>query len=508
MDDLAFMNRLRIRSPHVNDPQVNRFQDQTTVTELLQLSLPLVDSQIFPRFSTAPPPCAETIIKWETLCVSPVPSYKIVSDLLFHNEQQWVSGSRSLTIGDNILPFAILQWWDLVHDALSSRGKWRKALDWLEQQSRQVRGPTSSSRAQGLIEKGRKIVESLQWHDFTILQDVHAKNHKLTGFVSDQWLSDTHTDLLLSVLQNDLEQSANVSVYSPSRTRILRAPSTTKLTHLFRDHPKSFPLEKPVRHLVNIAHELLAGSVDICGGIFHVNENHWVAALINIPSRKILYGDSLSNQAIVVDVVIDSSNRGSFPIVIQVLAWYLEVHSLTGFTVGALAVTKQPDTWSCGILSFGAVAHHLLPAQYPLLRANAVSSSLARIAMLARILSLSARVREPNHAGWVIAATTSLLPLEINTSSQVPHILPVPAVPGSKRSHQDLMAATTDLGETSNGEGHGLLRGSKTVQQDTHLSLASMGNLNRAKAEKKDMRALRKKHKVRGVRLCNNTRLT
>ncbi|KAG2157538.1 hypothetical protein DEU56DRAFT_720332, partial [Suillus clintonianus] len=100
--------------------------------------------------------------------------------------------------------------------------------------------------------------------------------------------------------------------------------------------------------------------------LVNVNNNHWVAIILDFEHDLILLGNSL-DQNKHCDIVKD------------ILEWWTKHHSGRQFMVQPLAITCQQDIFSCGLLSFNALAHHLLPNSYPLIDAVHVANGRLEI---------------------------------------------------------------------------------------------------------------------------------
>jgi Ulp1 family protease len=116
--------------------------------------------------------------------------------------------------------------------------------------------------------------------------------------------------------------------------------------------------------------ELGTGVLEKLVAIVNLNQNHWVSVVIDVPSSRILYGDSLGNP-------ITCEIKG-------VLTWWTSHHTATNFQIHKLAITRQEDTCSCGMLAWNAIAAHVLPETYLLVNSRAVVDE--RLKMLLRVV--------------------------------------------------------------------------------------------------------------------------
>jgi hypothetical protein len=90
--------------------------------------------------------------------------------------------------------------------------------------------------------------------------------------------------------------------------------------------------------------------------------NHWVPIVIDFRKREILYGDSLG---------------GSVPLRLKlVLTWWTEFHSGEHFAYKNLSTTIQNDSFSCGILSYNALAVHFMKGEALIAAADVVKGRL------------------------------------------------------------------------------------------------------------------------------------
>ena len=87
--------------------------------------------------------------------------------------------------------------------------------------------------------------------------------------------------------------------------------------------------------------------------ISNIRQNHWVAVVVDFECFQIHYGDSLG-------MVIDEELEDA-------LTWWIYYHTGQYFTVSDLPITRQHDTYSCGILAWNGIMVHLFPKEYQLL---------------------------------------------------------------------------------------------------------------------------------------------
>ncbi|KAH0831399.1 hypothetical protein J3R83DRAFT_14066 [Lanmaoa asiatica] len=115
----------------------------------------------------------------------------------------------------------------------------------------------------------------------------------------------------------------------------------------------------------SLGEALQSGQRTSIGFISNIHNNHWIATVIDFSKQYIWYGDSLVGQP-------DKE-------FITVIQWWIQYHAGTHFATGGLAIPRQHDSFSCGILAFGALAHFYLPNEYPLIDVEWVDDERLKI---------------------------------------------------------------------------------------------------------------------------------
>ncbi|KAG1738086.1 uncharacterized protein EDB91DRAFT_1005000, partial [Suillus paluster] len=116
-------------------------------------------------------------------------------------------------------------------------------------------------------------------------------------------------------------------------------------------------------HKIGMA--LASGMRKSLGFLLHINNNHWIAIVLNFMHSQILVGDSFQHN-------LD-------PAVLDILSWWTHHHTSCTFTTTILPTTVQHNIFSCGVLAFNALAHYFLPAKYNLINSNAIRDERLRV---------------------------------------------------------------------------------------------------------------------------------
>ncbi|KAG1872305.1 hypothetical protein DFJ58DRAFT_652248 [Suillus subalutaceus] len=218
--------------------------------------------------------------------------------------------------------------------------------DWLSKDK-------EKEETQTLIDKVYNALGSISWSANIRGFSNTERTVTLATYCTDEWLSDIQENQMLDLLQRRLQ-------HEPGGQQI-KVESVYFYILLKRGYD--------ARHFTCIwetRHALSSGLGPSCiGFLVNVNRNHWVAVIVNFNSRSILYGDSL-NQEPPNDML-------------AILHWWMHHHTGHRFTTRSLEITYQKDAFSCGLLSFNALAHHFLPMEYPLIAVSNVRNGRLKI---------------------------------------------------------------------------------------------------------------------------------
>ncbi|THH13403.1 hypothetical protein EUX98_g9730 [Antrodiella citrinella] len=318
-------------------------------------------------------------IDWAHFHSIPVPSVAFIRSLQDVCGERWKAEYRSVLWHDQTFPLYVLTLWEKLHDLKV----WRGAVSWVNH----VRDSAVVAKAVDAMFRDRVdlVVEAIL--DFPLdtvvtINGIATDCMELTTWCSHKWLSDTHIDQMLAILIYDI-----LSHLPISRHQILPMSYTNKIVSIYnlRDtYHAEYPSDaRPTRFIHDVGMSLQCGLLRSVGGIFHVNNNHWVALVADVEEKIIYYGDSLDYSA---------SSSSAFDYVAgkvhaQAMAWWLGVHGITGMLFDRLPISRQEDGYSCGLLSLNALAHHYLPKRHPLIHPSYVDVS--RMDFLYRIIMLS-----------------------------------------------------------------------------------------------------------------------
>ncbi|KAF9236437.1 hypothetical protein BU15DRAFT_50062, partial [Melanogaster broomeanus] len=179
---------------------------------------------------------------------------------------------------------------------------------------------------------------------------------KLHTYTTNNWLSDTHENQMLDLLRRKLCQQ-------PNGLQVL-VENTFFINYLQKGYEcqeaGEYESSKYFARLRETGFSLGSGVQTNVGFVANIHDTHWVGVILDFACNIIYYGDSLGCK-------MDAKLAAT-------LQWWTRHHSGQKFTHQDLAITRQDDTFSCGVLAFNAIAHHLLPSHYPLVPATLVAN--------------------------------------------------------------------------------------------------------------------------------------
>src|SRR5260370_11232956 len=116
--------------------------------------------------------------------------------------------------------------------------------------------------------------------------------------------------------------------------------------------------------LHHLGGEFISGTVTHISSILHVHSNHWVSFVMSLEASTIFLGDSLHGAGI-------GTSRAMVE-AMGIIEWWLKASysgsniPVTLFKTTPLPTAYQNDTASCSFFALNALAHYVLPSQYPL----------------------------------------------------------------------------------------------------------------------------------------------
>jgi hypothetical protein len=144
------------------------------------------------------------------------------------------------------------------------------------------------------------------------------------------WLTDEHKDQMLNLLQQELMKKGVSSNADIENTQF-----PPKLLEAYGSH-KSYATALLFRWLHATGEIFASQKCRKLGMITNVNQNHWVAVVLDFKNQEILYGDSFRHKP-------DEN-------LMAALRWWTHYHSRHAFKTINLPISYQLDGYSCGLL--------------------------------------------------------------------------------------------------------------------------------------------------------------
>jgi hypothetical protein len=176
----------------------------------------------------------------------------------------------------------------------------------------------------------------------------------LARYATDQWLSNVHQNQMTDLLCLELWFHQASRLIEVEHTYFFK---TLKLAYESRNTGE-YEMSKYFARTCKIGMALASGMRKSLGFLLHVNNNHWIAIVLDFTHCD--------------TVKFSSATHNPDPALLDILSWRTHHHTSCTFTTALLPTTVQHDTFSCGVLAFNALAHYVLPEKYNLIDSDAV----------------------------------------------------------------------------------------------------------------------------------------
>lgn len=294
----------------------------------------------------------------------------------------------------NLFPLWIVTYWlelhEMMHDVVLP---WRKATGLLSQR----RGLAELKGARTFVSAADEAIEALSkvpWEGkLKGIKQNTSTTMSLHRYLTDKWLSDDNIDQMMRAVQRKVELDGQ------SQVEIAGIPFVHYLMKGYRtcgagDSPKGkhqYQTAREWKSLRNAGEEFATGAKHEFATVINVNDNHWVAVVLDFQTLEIHYGDSLGYMP-------DSNIMAAFD-------WWTTMHTGRQFTFRNLNITRQADFVSCGLLSVNALANYFLPEHFPMIGKDEVAEG--RLKMLKLVVDEHIDEVHYHHCTMFVALTIS-----------------------------------------------------------------------------------------------------
>jgi hypothetical protein len=355
-------------SDHLKIPRSVRVQilpdEKISVLELLKFELPNISSVAsahpVQRFFCQNDP---TIVDPLAIRAIPIPFASTVKELT-QACSSLGEGINSVTClhvqseQGSYLPLWVITYWaEAIELRLTWRDPWVRAEANLRKRNKVWKNEASAN----LITQVYAALSTLPWHGNIHGFDNEEPLYTLTTYLTQDWLSDIHANQMLDLLRHAVQldpTKSKVEVENLQFIRTLQRAYAARHTHEY-ENARYFARPRRLGQL------LATGVRDIVGLEANIRESHWVTMVVDFRNDRILYGDPFGDEP-------DAS-------ILDTITWWACHHTGHEFSVSALVTSHQTDTFSCGLLSWNALAHRLAPAQYALMDPKEVEDERIKV---------------------------------------------------------------------------------------------------------------------------------
>ncbi|KAJ7435596.1 ribonuclease H-like domain-containing protein [Mycena galericulata] len=346
----------------------------------------------------------------ESLTEMTVPPPIVIGKLLSEARQRYLDGAESIRIPwtGQLFPLWVLDLWSEFQLIVKPKvEQWVEGIQWLMRPELQVYRREVKETLQALNTLAWTATipqETLNWESA-----IRSKGHPMesfTRYLSREWFSSIHMDQMLDLLLYDIQKKRPAQKFQMMTNAI-----SSEILLQYRKNPRDYNPNED--HFLQRFGKSLEDGGDIAG-IFHVHDNHWVGAVLELIDGSIEFGDPGGGGEDDVDVC-------------AALQWFTNQHVTNPdnntFSSLALPCTQQQDSYNCGLYAPNALAHKFLPAEYKLFSDEVILGDLGRLEILRRLIT---KLQEC-HVRCVPLQLFYML--ELTTYFRDPHPSPSPSTP-------------------------------------------------------------------------------
>jgi hypothetical protein len=343
-EDLSILDILKFPLPAVARSITGPYQVQNFLSHLIPTVTTINEIQVIP---TPPLTVLDELVRSPDLSVS---------------QSVLCSHMRGLGSTER-LPIWILSYWIQVSQLRPLKKKW---LDADESLQKQEYSKQHTDDTKVMIKQVYNALACISWASNIQGFSASITTDHLATYLTKGWFSDEHENQMLYLLRQEVRRERGDDGIDICDTFFIK-----KLVDLHQDAggPERYATAPAYAWLRAKGQELATGVLEMLATIANIGDNHWIALVIDFKNSRILYGDSMGG----------TRDEG----IKNALTWWIGHHTGRDFAESYIPITRQRDGYSCGILSWLALAVFLLPESYSLPEAGVVADE--RLQMFLRV---------------------------------------------------------------------------------------------------------------------------
>ena len=329
----------------------NKLSISSLLAFKLPPSAPAAPSLVRPKkFVSKLAPNSEDVHEITSLQIPPPNILSALQDLIKNPMVKSIQCPHEPGAGGKRFPTVTVLYWTRIVAIQEVQTCWQHAVNSLQAR---MNGDNSE-----LLQAAVRSLSYTPWLENVPLNKV-VGIQKLAAFFTTEWLADDHELLMLDLLKKDLEDEGqgNIFVENTAFSLLLKATKADQ---------QNYPMERHYQWLREKGEALANGENTHLATIINIYGNHWVAVIINSQNKQIHFGDSFGH-------TVPNDLK-------QVFNWWLGYHmNGTNFSYQTLPVSKQSDTFSCGVLCWDGLRSFLLRRKPRLINARQALDERIRI---------------------------------------------------------------------------------------------------------------------------------
>jgi hypothetical protein len=324
-----------------------------SVIDFLKSPLPAVARSPITNPDEYLSPLSPTITSIKEIKSIPTPPPTVLDKLIRSpniTSSQSVLCPHTVGLTSERLPIWILDYWNQVAHIRPVKVKWGAAEDNLQIQMCNK----TSQDTKPLIIQVYNALACLAWSVNIKGFWASITSDYLTPYFTKEWFSDEQENQMLYLLQQQVWREKSRDGIDITDTFFIK-----RLIEVFQEK-EEYATKPAYAWIRKKGRELSTGVYETLATIANIDENHWVAVVLDFTGSRIQYGDSMGFS-------IDEDLEA-------VLTWWTHQHTGRSFTTSYLPITRQRDGHSCRILAWNALAVHIFPTTYSLMDIKAIAA--------------------------------------------------------------------------------------------------------------------------------------